>query len=74
MFFKQYYLGCLSHASYMVGDTSTGRAVVIDPQRDIEQYRVDAVANDLQIERVPKRISTLTSCQVTLNSLTQPDR
>ena len=32
MFFRQYYLGCLSHASYLVGDTTTGRAVVVDPQ------------------------------------------
>ncbi len=32
MFFRQYYLACLSHASYLIGDTSTGRAVVVDPQ------------------------------------------
>ena len=37
MFFQQYYLECLSHASYMVGDTASGRAVVVDPQRDIDQ-------------------------------------
>ena len=42
MFFRQYYLGCLSHASYLIGDTTTGRAVVVDPQRDVEQYLVDA--------------------------------
>ncbi len=52
MFFKQYYLGCLSHASYLVGDTTTGRAVVVDPQRDIAQYVDDATANGLRIERV----------------------
>ena len=29
----QYYLGCLSHASYLIGDTTSGRAVVVDPRR-----------------------------------------
>ena len=38
MIFEQFYLECLSHASYLVGDRSTGRAVVVDPQRDIQQY------------------------------------
>lgn len=36
MNFKQYYLGCLAHASYYLG--SHGEAAVIDPQRDIQQY------------------------------------
>lgn len=52
LWFRQYYLGCLSHASYLVGDTSTGRAVVVDPQRDIDQYLRDAEADGLRIERV----------------------
>lgn len=49
---RQFYLGCLSHASYLVGDTSTGRAVVVDPQRDIQQYLDDAAAHGLAIEAV----------------------
>ena len=36
MHFKQFYLGCLSHASYYIG--SDGEAAVIDPQRDVQQY------------------------------------
>ena len=44
MKFTQYYLDCLSHASYLIGDESTGRAVVIDPQRDIAEYLADAEA------------------------------
>lgn len=52
MFFRQYYLACLSHASYMIGDTSTGRAVVVDPQRDVSQYLADAKENGLTIERI----------------------
>ena len=52
MFFRQYYLGCLSHASYLIGDTTTGRAVVVDPQRDVEQYVADATEHGLKIERV----------------------
>ncbi|HET9729476.1 MAG TPA: MBL fold metallo-hydrolase [Acidimicrobiia bacterium] len=52
MFFEQYYLGCLSHASYLIGDGTSGRAVVIDPQRDVSQYLDDAAAHNLKIERV----------------------
>lgn len=52
MIFKQYYLGCLSHASYLIGDESTGRAVIVDPQRDVSQYLADASESGLTIERV----------------------
>ena len=52
MFFRQYYLACLSHASYMIGDTGSGRAVVVDPQRDISQYLADAAEHGLSIERI----------------------
>lgn len=52
MFFRQYNLDCLSLFSYMIGDTSTGRAVVVDPQRDISQYVADAAEAGLRIERV----------------------
>ena len=52
MIFHQYYLDCLSHASYLVGDESTGRAIVVDPQRDVSQYVADAEAAGLTIERV----------------------
>ena len=38
MFFQQYVLGCLSQLSYLVGDESTGRAVVVDPHRDVSVY------------------------------------
>ena len=37
MKFTQYYLGCLSQASYLVGDAVTGRAVAVDPRRDIDE-------------------------------------
>jgi glyoxylase-like metal-dependent hydrolase (beta-lactamase superfamily II) len=52
MILKQYYLGCLAHASYLVADEVGGRAAVIDPQRDIEQYLDDAQRLDLQITDV----------------------
>ena len=42
MILKQYYLGCLAHASYLVADQTAGSAAVIDPQRDIEEYVADA--------------------------------
>ncbi|MDQ4103172.1 MAG: MBL fold metallo-hydrolase [Actinomycetota bacterium] len=52
MIFRQYQLSCLSLFSYLVGDESTGRAVVVDPQRDVSQYVLDAEAEGLRIERV----------------------
>ena len=52
MIFKQYELGCLSLFSYLIGDETTGRAVVIDPQRDVTQYVEDAEHFGLTIERV----------------------
>jgi glyoxylase-like metal-dependent hydrolase (beta-lactamase superfamily II)/rhodanese-related sulfurtransferase len=52
MKFIQYYLDCLSHASYLVGDETTGRAVVIDPQRDVSEYLADAEKLGLSIELV----------------------
>ena len=42
MILKQYYLGCLAHASYMVVDEKSRTAAVIDPQRDVDEYVVDA--------------------------------
>ena len=52
MFFRQYSLPCLSLFSYVVGDEVSGRAVVIDPQRDIDQYLDDTRDAGLRIERV----------------------
>ena len=52
MKFTQYYLDCLSQASYLIGDESTGRAVVVDPRRDIDEYVRDAEAAGLTIELV----------------------
>src|SRR4249920_3092262 len=52
MHFVQYYLDCLSQASYLVGDEGSGRAVVVDPRRDVEIYLDDAEAHGLRIERV----------------------
>jgi glyoxylase-like metal-dependent hydrolase (beta-lactamase superfamily II)/rhodanese-related sulfurtransferase len=50
MYFKQFYLGCLAHASYIIG--SDGEAVVVDPQRDVDQYLEDAEAHNLKIKYV----------------------
>ncbi|RZT75446.1 glyoxylase-like metal-dependent hydrolase (beta-lactamase superfamily II) [Pseudonocardia sediminis] len=52
LIFKQYYLGCLSQASYLIGDAGTGRAVVVDPQRDVKEYLDDAREAGLTIERI----------------------
>ncbi|SEB04856.1 MULTISPECIES: MBL fold metallo-hydrolase [unclassified Mycobacterium] len=52
MILQQYYLDCLSHASYLIGDETTGRAVVVDPQRDVAGYVADAAAQGLTIELV----------------------
>ena len=46
MYFKQFYLGCLAHASYLIG--SDGEAAVVDPQRDVDQYIEEAEAQNLR--------------------------
>src|ERR687891_1188278 len=50
MYFKQFYLACLAHASYLVG--SEGEAAVVDPQRDVDEYLAEAAAQGLQIKYV----------------------
>ncbi|NMH94469.1 MBL fold metallo-hydrolase [Pseudonocardia bannensis] len=52
MILTQHYLACLSHASYLVGDETTGRAVVVDPRRDVGVYLDEAVERGLTIERI----------------------
>jgi DMSO/TMAO reductase YedYZ molybdopterin-dependent catalytic subunit/glyoxylase-like metal-dependent hydrolase (beta-lactamase superfamily II)/rhodanese-related sulfurtransferase len=52
MIFTQHYLGCLSQASYLIGDETTGRAVVVDPRRDIDDYLGEAAEYGLVVERV----------------------
>ena len=51
MKFTQYYLQCLSHASYLIGDETSGRAVVVDPQRDVDEYLAEAVKLDFDRDR-----------------------
>ena len=50
MYFKQFYLGCLAHASYLIG--SDGEAAVVDPQRDVDEYIAEAEAHELRIKYV----------------------
>lgn len=52
MLLNQYYLGCLAHASYFIGDESSGVAAVVDPQRDIGQYIEEAEARNMTIGHV----------------------
>ena len=49
---KQYYLGCLAHASYLVADPDAGVAAVVDPQRDVDEYLADAQRLGCRIEHV----------------------
>jgi len=50
MYFKQFYLGCLAQASYMIG--SDGEAAVVDPRRDVDAYLDEAEAQGLKIKHV----------------------
>ena len=50
MYFKQFYLGCLAHASYLIA--SEGEAAVVDPQRDVDQYLEEAAAHNLKIKYI----------------------
>ena len=50
MYFQQFYLACLSHASYMIG--SEGVAAIVDPQRDVAIYLEDAAKHGLEIKHI----------------------
>ena len=50
MYFRQFYLGCLAQASYMIG--SDGEAAVVDPRRDVDVYLEEARAQGLTIRHV----------------------
>src|SRR5256885_10722704 len=52
MILEQFYLQCLAHASYRVGDETTRKAAVVDPQRDVTQYLAFAAARNLHIAHV----------------------
>ena len=52
MIFKQYYLGCLAHASYLIADEGSRVAAVVDPQRDVEHYIEDAGKQGIEIRHV----------------------
>lgn len=85
MYFRQYDLACLSLFSYLIGDTTTGRAVVVDPQRDISQYLADAEAAGLTIERVIEthfhadflsghlELAAATGAAISYGSVAEPD-
>jgi hydroxyacylglutathione hydrolase len=50
MYFKQFYLNCLAHASYLIG--SEGEAAIVDPQRDVDQYLEEAGAHNFKINYI----------------------
>jgi len=50
MHFKQFYLGCLAHASYLIG--SEGESVIVDPQRDVDEYIAEANEHQLKIKYI----------------------
>jgi glyoxylase-like metal-dependent hydrolase (beta-lactamase superfamily II) len=52
MILRQFYLNCLAHASYLVGDEESHTAAVVDPQRDVDQYLAFAEAHGLRIQHV----------------------
>ena len=52
MILEQFYLNCLAHASYLIGDERSGAAAVVDPQRDIDRYVAFAAEHGLRIDHV----------------------
>jgi glyoxylase-like metal-dependent hydrolase (beta-lactamase superfamily II)/rhodanese-related sulfurtransferase len=52
MILKQFYLNCLAHASYVIGDEQTGTAAVVDPQRDVDAYLAFAAEHGLRVAHV----------------------
>ncbi len=52
MILEQHYLGCLSQASYLIGDERSGIAAVVDPRRDVDEYLQAASSRGLAIRHV----------------------
>jgi glyoxylase-like metal-dependent hydrolase (beta-lactamase superfamily II)/rhodanese-related sulfurtransferase len=52
MLLKQFYLSCLAHASYLVGDDETRTAAVVDPRRDVDMYLEEAAREGLEIRHI----------------------
>lgn len=52
MILQQFYLPCLAHASYVIGDEGTRTAAVVDPQRDVDRYLAFAAEHNLEIKHV----------------------
>jgi hydroxyacylglutathione hydrolase len=52
MILERYYIECLSQASYLIGDETTGLAVVVEPRRGIDDNLADAARYGLRIEGV----------------------
>lgn len=85
MKFIQYYLDCLSHASYLIGDETTGRAVVVNPQRDVSEYLSDAEDLGMRIELVIEthfhadfvsghlKLAEATGASIVYSSVAQPE-
>ena len=71
MILKQYYLGCLAHASYLLGDEESGTAVIVDPQRDTQQYVADAEKFGLRSDMSFSLTFTPTSLQAILSCATR---
>ena len=85
MIFEQFYLECLSQASYLIGDETTKRAVVIDPRRDIAPYLDAANTHDLSIDWVLEthfhadfvsghlELATATGAKIGISSVADPE-
>lgn len=52
MIIRPFYLACLAHGSYLLGDEKTGIAVIVDPQRDVDGYVEEAAKLGLSIKHV----------------------
>jgi hydroxyacylglutathione hydrolase len=54
---KQYYLGCLAHASYLIADEASGEAAVVDPQLDVDDLGHKAMRSVFTLTgNVPKQV------------------
>src|SRR6266581_1494647 len=69
MILKQFYLGCLAHASYLLGDEASSTAIIVDPQRDIQQYLTDAVKDGDTLDFPDMRLQVLETPGHTIESI-----
>jgi hypothetical protein len=74
MILAQYYIDCLSHASYLIGDEKTGRAIAVDPRRDKDTWVSVCPGVGRHVSSVMKSVPASERCTCDDDSVRRSDR